>query len=67
MGIVLDTSVFIEKERHANTSEISFSTWADNGEAFISVITSSELLVGSPYKPMEVLKLKRLSKTMKFL
>lgn len=44
MGIVLDTSVFIEKERHAD--EISFSAWADYGEAFISVITCSELLVG---------------------
>ncbi len=44
MGIVLDTSVFIEKERHAD--KINFSAWADYGEAFISVITCSELLVG---------------------
>jgi tRNA(fMet)-specific endonuclease VapC len=45
MGIVLDTNVFIEIERHA--CEINFSAWADYGEAFISVIACSELLVGA--------------------
>jgi len=44
MGVVLDTSAIIKVERSAG--KLSFSAWADYGDAYISVITCSELLVG---------------------
>jgi len=44
MGLVLDTNVFIHAERRQ--TGIDFSQWQDYGEAFISAITVSELLVG---------------------
>ena len=43
MGLVLDTGVFIRAERDG---AVDFSPWADYGDAFISAITVSELLVG---------------------
>lgn len=43
MGLVLDTGVFIRAERGGS---LDFSPWADYGDAFISAITVSELLVG---------------------
>lgn len=43
MGLVLDTGVFIRAERGG---PLNFSPWADYGDAFISAITVSELLVG---------------------
>lgn len=44
MGLVLDTNVFIHAERRQ--TRVDFSQWQDYGEAFISAITVSELLVG---------------------
>jgi predicted nucleic acid-binding protein len=44
MGVVLDTGAIIKVERSAG--QLNFSVWADYGEAYISVITCSELLVG---------------------
>ena len=43
MGLVLDTSVFIRIERG---QQVDFTNWQNYGEAFISVVTVSELLVG---------------------
>ncbi len=44
MGLILDTNVFIQAER--SQKKIDFSQWRSYGEAFISAITVSELLVG---------------------
>ena len=43
MGLVLDTNVFIQAERGGG---LDFSAWVSYGEAYISVVTVSELLVG---------------------
>ena len=43
MGLVLDTCILIRAERGG---ALDFTHWADYGDAFISVITVSELLVG---------------------
>jgi predicted nucleic acid-binding protein len=43
MGLVLDTGIIIRAERGGS---LDFSPWADHGDAFISAITVSELLVG---------------------
>jgi predicted nucleic acid-binding protein len=57
MGLVLDTNVFIHAER--NQAQIDFSQWQDYGEAFISTITVSELLVGVHRANDEKRRLKR--------
>jgi len=44
MGLIIDTSVFVRWERSGR--KIDFSAWDDQGEAALSVITASELLVG---------------------
>lgn len=44
MGLIIDTNVFVQWERTGHA--IDFSRWTDYGEAAISVITASELLVG---------------------
>jgi len=44
VGLVLDTNVFIRAERERGC--LDFSRWAEYGDAFISAITVSELLVG---------------------
>lgn len=44
MGLILDTSVFVSWERGGRS--LDFSPWANHGEAAISVMTASELLVG---------------------
>lgn len=44
MGLILDTGVIIRAEKAK--SEIDFDRWADQGDAHISAITVSELLVG---------------------
>ncbi len=43
MGLVLDTCILIHAERHG---ALDFSPWASHGDAFISAITVSELLIG---------------------
>lgn len=44
MGLIIDTGVFVQWERSHRA--IDFSQWADYGEAAVSAITASELLVG---------------------
>ena len=45
MGLIIDTNVFIHSERSGHN--IDFSRWVNHGEAAISVVTASELLVGA--------------------
>lgn len=45
MGLLLDTGVLIRAERGVN-APLDFSTWSHHGDAAISVVTASELLVG---------------------
>ena len=44
MGLIIDTGVFIVWERKGRA--IDFSPWQDYGDAAISVMTASELVVG---------------------
>lgn len=44
MGLILDTDVLIHGEKQA--AEVDFTRWAQHGDAYISAITCSELLVG---------------------
>jgi tRNA(fMet)-specific endonuclease VapC len=44
MGLIIDSGVFISWERTGR--KIDFSQWSKYGEAAISVVTASELLVG---------------------
>lgn len=44
MGLILDTDVLIRGEKQA--AEVDFTRWAEHGDAYISAITCSELLVG---------------------
>ena len=58
MGLVLDTSVFVRIERG---QAVDFSTWAEYGEAFISTVTVSELLVGVHRADNETHRTRRLA------
>jgi predicted nucleic acid-binding protein len=44
MGLVVDSGVFILWERSGRS--VDFAQWSNYGEAVISVVTASELLVG---------------------
>lgn len=44
MGLIIDTNIFVQSERGRRA--IDFSKWGEYGEAAISVVTASELLVG---------------------
>jgi predicted nucleic acid-binding protein len=44
VGLIVDTSVLIRAERDGG--KLDFSRWSDRGDAFISAVTVSELLVG---------------------
>lgn len=44
MGLIIDTNVFIQKERRRQA--IDGLPWQESGDTFISVVTLSELLVG---------------------
>jgi len=44
MGVLIDTGVFISWEREGR--RVDFGQWASHGDAAISVVTASELLVG---------------------
>ncbi len=44
MGLIIDTSVFIHWERSGRV--VDFSVWENHGDAGISAVTASELLVG---------------------
>ena len=55
MGLILDTSVLIEAERKT----IDFSLWQNYGDAYISAITVTELLVGVHRANTEERRVKR--------
>ena len=57
MGLVLDTNVVIRAERKG--AAVDFSPWASRGNAYISAITASELLVGVHRAESESRRLKR--------
>ena len=44
MGLIIDSGVFIQWERSGRV--VDFSQWSNHGDAAISVVTVSELLVG---------------------
>lgn len=44
MGLVIDTDVLILAERGGRW--LDFSAWQEHGDAFVSAVTTSELLVG---------------------
>ena len=44
MGLILDTDVLIRGEKQG--VEIDFTRWTEHGDAYISAITCSELLIG---------------------
>lgn len=55
MGLIIDTSVLIAAEK----GEVDFSLWKDRGEAYISSITITELLIGVYRADTEARKIKR--------
>lgn len=57
MGLILDTDVLIRAEKV--NDPIDFGKWSHHGEAFISAITCSELLVGVHLANTEARRLKR--------
>jgi Predicted nucleic acid-binding protein, contains PIN domain len=57
MGLILDTDVLIRAER--DPAAVDFNLWAEHGEAFISAITCSELLVGVHLANTKARRLKR--------
>lgn len=59
MGLILDTNVLIRAERKG--ASIDFSPWASWGDAYISAITASELLVGVHRADSQARRLRRSS------
>ena len=57
MGLILDTNVIILADR--KKTPVDFTPWASWGEAYLSVITASELLVGVHRADSEARRLKR--------
>ena len=57
MGLMLDTNVFIHSERSG--SPIDFSKWEKYGDVYISVITTSELLIGVHYAKTDAQRARR--------
>lgn len=57
MGLILDTSVFVEFER--KKKPIDFSTWVGYGAAYISVITVSALLLGAHFADNKTRQIKQ--------
>lgn len=45
MGLIIDTCIFIAMERDKH-KPLNFAQWAEHGEAYISAITATELLIG---------------------
>ena len=58
MGLILDTNVLIEGERKG-AKTVDFGKWVSYGDAFISVITVSELLAGVHLAKNERQRLRR--------
>lgn len=59
MGLILDTNVIIRAERRSMVTD--FGRWADYGEAYISAITVSELLVGVHRAKDDTRRMRRLA------
>jgi tRNA(fMet)-specific endonuclease VapC len=57
MGLMLDTNVFIYSERSGRS--IDFSKWEKYGDAYISAVTVSELLVGVHYADSDARRTRR--------
>jgi len=57
MGLVLDTDVIIKAERL--DTPLDFNQWASYGNAYISAITVSELLIGVHRADSEARRLRR--------
>ncbi len=57
MGLIIDTNVFVHWERGGH--KIDFSPWNDHGDAAMSVMTASELLVGVHRADSEARRQKR--------
>jgi tRNA(fMet)-specific endonuclease VapC len=57
MGLILDTCVLIRAEK--NVKQVDFKKWEHYGEAYISAITVSELLVGVHCADNEARRIKR--------
>ncbi len=57
MGLVLDTCVLIRAEKQG--SPVNFDKWQSYEEAFISVITVSELLIGVHRADTDARRLRR--------
>ena len=59
MGLILDTNVLIRAER--NGASVDFGPWSSWGDAYISAITASELLVGVHRADSEARRVRRSS------
>ncbi len=57
MGVVLDTNVFVKLEKGAGNFD--FNLYKEHGDAFISAVTVSELLVGVHYTNTEARRARR--------
>lgn len=57
MGLILDTCILIHAEK--KNSSINFDKWQSYEEAYISVLTMSELLIGVHRADTEAKRLKR--------
>jgi len=59
VGLILDTNVLIHADRAE--ASVDFGLWASWGDAYISAITASELLVGVHRADSEARRLRRAS------
>ncbi len=57
MGLILDTNVIIRADRRG--TPVDFTVWSSWGDAYISAITASELLVGVHRADSEARRLRR--------
>jgi predicted nucleic acid-binding protein len=57
VGLILDTHVLIRAER--GRQSVDFSRWSEHGDAYISAITASELLVGVHRADSEARRIRR--------
>ena len=59
MGLILDTNVLIRAERNGPSAD--FGRWSSWGDAYISAVTASELLVGVLHADSEARRVRRSS------
>ena len=59
MGLVVDSDVLILAERHRSAANLS--RYAEHGDAYISVLTASELLVGVNRATDDAIRARRLA------